>query len=90
MSTKKAGGTASNLTDSGPQYLGVKLYDGQRAKTGSIIIRQRGSKYDAGANVGIGKDYTLFALTEGTVRFGKHRKHKFNGDVVMKSIVSVE
>jgi large subunit ribosomal protein L27 len=90
MAHKKAGGTAKNLRDSNPQYLGVKLFDGERAEVGSIIVRQRGNKFDAGKNVGTGKDHTLFALAEGTVKFSNHRKHRFNGDMVTKSIVSVE
>ncbi len=90
MAHRKAGGTAKNLQDSNPQYLGVKLYDGERANVGSIIVRQRGNKYDAGTNVGTGRDHTLFALSEGIVKFSKARKHKFNGNIVEKSVVSVE
>ena len=74
MSKVKAGGSAKNLTDSNPQYLGTKLYDGQKAKVGSIIVRQRGTKIVPGENVGVGKDHTLYAATEGTVSFGTKRK----------------
>ena len=74
MAHRKAGGTAKNLRDSNPQYLGTKLYDGQKAQAGSIIIRQRGTVIMAGTNVSIGKDHTLFALKNGVVKFGKKRK----------------
>ncbi len=90
MAHRKAGGSAKNLRDSGPQYLGVKLYEGETAKTGSVIIRQRGTKILAGKNVGTGKDHTLFALKEGKVVFGKKRKISFNGKTVIKKTVSVE
>lgn len=89
MATKKAAGTAKNLRDSQPKYLGVKLYDGQSAKQGSIIIRQRGTRYLAGKNVGIGKDHTLFSLAEGIVKFSHKQKTKFNGHAVRKKIVNV-
>lgn len=89
MAHKKAGGSAKNLKDSGPQYLGTKLYDGDKALSGSIIVRQRGTVIMAGANVGTGKDHTLFALKPGTVKFGEKRKTKFNGKTKRKSIVSV-
>lgn len=89
MAHRKAGGSAKNLRDSNPKYLGVKLADGAQAQVGSIIIRQRGTKVLPGKNVGIGKDHTLFALKEGTVRFGNKRKLHFNGTTVMKKIVSV-
>ena len=89
MASKKAGGTAKNLTDSNAQYLGVKLYAGQVAKTGNIIVRQRGTKMMAGANVGVGKDHTLFALKDGVVSFKDVRKVNFNGHKVVRSKVSV-
>jgi large subunit ribosomal protein L27 len=89
MAHRKAGGTARNLRDSNPKYLGVKLNHGQKANTGSIIIRQRGTKVMAGANVGVGKDHTLFALKEGVVEFGKKRKLGFNMQTKVRSIVSV-
>jgi large subunit ribosomal protein L27 len=90
MAHKKAGGSAKNLTDSAPKYLGVKLTDGQRAKAGAVIIRQRGTRVMPGVNVGLGKDHTLFALKEGVVRFGKTRKVGFNGKEVVKNIVRVD
>ena len=70
MAHRKAGGSAKNLTDSNPKYLGTKLYAGEKAKAGSIIVRQRGTKILPGTNVGLGKDHTLFALKDGTVKFG--------------------
>ncbi len=89
MAHRKAGGTAKNLRDSNPQYLGVKLYDGERAQEGSIIVRQRGTVIMAGTNVGLGKDDTLFALKPGTVKFGSRRKTSFNGRTMVKKTVSV-
>lgn len=67
------------MRDSAPKYLGVKLFAGQKAKAGQIIIRQRGTKFLAGKNVGIGKDHTLFALKEGVVQFLTTKKKKFDG-----------
>ena len=89
MAHRKAGGSAKNLRDSKPKYLGTKLADGAAAKPGSVIVRQRGTKILPGTNVGIGKDHTLFALTTGTVKFRSARKTRFNGDVVKKKVVDV-
>lgn len=89
MAHRKAGGTARNLRDSNPKYLGTKLYAGEKAKAGSVIIRQRGSKIMAGKNTGTGKDYTLYALKEGTVSFREVRKTKFDGTVNRKKVVDV-
>ena len=89
MAHRKAGGTAKNLRDSNPKYLGTKLYDGQKAQSGSIIIRQRGTVITAGTNVSIGKDHTLFALKPGIVKFGSKRKTSFNGKTAVKKTVSV-
>jgi large subunit ribosomal protein L27 len=69
MAHKKGQGSTRNGRDSNPQFLGVKVYGGQIVKTGSIIVRQRGTKFMPGLNVGRGKDDTLFSLAEGTVRF---------------------
>jgi large subunit ribosomal protein L27 len=69
MAHKKAGGKSRNGRDSNPQYLGVKLYDGQVVRPGNIIVRQRGEHFKPGTGVMMGKDYTLFAVTEGTVKF---------------------
>jgi large subunit ribosomal protein L27 len=89
MATRKAGGTAKNLRDSNPKYLGVKLVDGQNAQAGSIIVRQRGTAIMAGNNVGLGKDHTLFALQPGVVKFSSKRKTSFNGKNVSRKIVNV-
>ena len=89
MATKKAGGTAKNLTDVNPQYLGIKLYGGETARIGSVIVRQRGTRILAGRNVGLGKDHTLFALKSGTVQYGHTRKRGFNDVVKVKKTVSV-
>ncbi len=89
MAHRKAGGTAKNLRDSNPKYLGIKLSDGERAQAGSIIVRQRGTAIMAGTNVSTGKDHTLFALKDGTVKFGSRRKTSFNGKTVVKKLVSV-
>ncbi|MCI4462633.1 MAG: 50S ribosomal protein L27 [Caldisericum sp.] len=64
-----------NGRDSNPKYLGVKLFDGQFAKAGNIIVRQRGEKIKPGKNVGVGSDYTLFALKDGIIKFTKTRKY---------------
>ena len=75
MAHKKGQGSSRNGRDSNPQYRGVKLYGGQKAKAGSIIVRQRGTKFFAGNNVGMGKDYTLFATAEGTIDFQGRKVH---------------
>jgi len=89
MAHRKAGGTARNLRDSNPKYLGTKLYDGQAAQPGSIIIRQRGTKILAGTNVRVGVDHTLYADRAGTVKFSTKRKMKFDGTVTNKKVVNV-
>lgn len=71
MAHKKAGGSTRNGRDSNPKYLGVKRFGGQHVLAGNILVRQRGTKFHAGRNVGVGKDHTLFALIEGTVVFRK-------------------
>ena len=69
MATKKAGGSSRNGRDSAGRRLGVKKFGGELVIAGNIIIRQRGTKYHPGANVGMGKDHTLFALSDGKVSF---------------------
>jgi len=69
MAQKKGGGSTRNGRDSQPKMLGVKVFGGQAILAGGIIVRQRGTKFHAGANVGIGKDHTLFALSDGHVQF---------------------
>ena len=76
MAHKKGQGSTRNGRDSNPQYLGVKLYGGQQAKVGSIIVRQRGTVFKPGRFVGRGKDDTLFALVDGKVRFEHQTKDK--------------
>ncbi len=89
MAHKKAGGSAKNLRDSNPKYLGTKLYAGEKAGAGSVIIRQRGTRILPGKNVGIGKDHTLYALKPGTVKFGTKRHTHFDGKVLVKKTVNV-
>lgn len=89
MSTKKAGGTAKNLTDSKPKYLGVKKGDGQSVKIGQVIVRQRGTRIEAGKNVKVGVDHTLFAMKDGRVAFRTSRKTRFDGQVIAKKTVDV-
>jgi large subunit ribosomal protein L27 len=69
MAQKKGGGSTRNGRDSQPKMLGVKAYGGELVSAGSIIVRQRGTKFHAGTNVGMGRDHTLFALIEGHVKF---------------------
>ena len=90
MATRKAAGTARNLRDSNPKYLGVKLHDGEKARIGAVIVRQRGTKIMPGKNVGLGKDHTLFALKDGIVEFGSKRKTGFDGKTSVKKIVKVK
>lgn len=73
MAHTKAGGSTNNNRDSVAKRLGVKIYGGQRAKNGSIVVRQKGTKFHPGKNVRIGKDYTIYAVTEGTVSFRANR-----------------
>jgi large subunit ribosomal protein L27 len=78
MAQKKGGGSTRNGRDSQPKMLGVKVFGGQQISAGAIIVRQRGTKFHAGTNVGVGKDHTLFALVDGTVSFavkGALNKH---------------
>lgn len=89
MAHRKAGGSAKNLRDSQPKFLGVKLAQGQAAQAGAIIVRQRGTKFAAGKNVSMGRDHTLFALTSGIVTFGTKRKTRYDGKTKTQAIVSV-
>jgi len=89
MASKKAGGTAKNLTDSNPKYLGVKLYAGTRAKPGDIIVRQRGTKMLPGKHVGMGRDHTLFALKTGVISFRTARRVRYDGRTARQSVVDV-
>jgi large subunit ribosomal protein L27 len=77
MAHKKAGGSSRNGRDSAGRRLGVKLYGGQKAKGGAILVRQRGTKYFPGENVGMGKDHTLFSTVDGTVSFRENGGRMF-------------
>lgn len=76
MAHKKGVGSSKNGRESESKRLGVKIFGGQRVKAGNIIVRQRGTRHNAGDGVGIGKDHTLFALVEGTVAFRKRKDNK--------------
>jgi len=89
MAHTKSGGTTRLGRDSGPQYLGVKRYDGERVKPGDILVRQRGSTILPGQNVKQSKDYTLYSLAEGTVKFLEKRKTRFDGMVRRAKAVNV-
>ena len=82
MAHKKAGGSSRNGRDSAGRRLGVKIYGGEQVVAGNIIVRQRGTKCHPGANVGIGKDHTLFALTNGKVEFRTKAKDRVHVSVV--------
>ena len=82
MATKKAGGSSRNGRDSASQRLGVKRYGGEAVRAGNILVRQRGTTFFPGDNVGIGKDDTLFALIDGVVRFRQTRKDRKCVDVL--------
>jgi large subunit ribosomal protein L27 len=82
MAHKKAGGSTKNGRDSNPKMLGVKKYGGQHVIPGNIIIRQRGTKVLPGNGVGLGKDFTIFATTEGKVQFNQWKKNKKQVSVV--------
>ena len=85
MAHKKGGGTTRNGRDSESKRLGVKVYGGQAINAGSIIVRQRGTRIHPGVNVGLGKDHTLFALVDGTVKFatkGADKRHQVSVEPV--------
>jgi large subunit ribosomal protein L27 len=89
MASTKAGGSAKNLNTSNPKYLGVKLADGASARPGMVIVRQRGTKIEAGKNVAVGRDHTLFALSSGKVSFRTKRKTTFAGRILRKTVADV-
>ncbi|WP_447986529.1 50S ribosomal protein L27 [Nitrospira sp. Nam74] len=76
MATNKGGGSSRNGRDSNPQYRGVKAFGGEQVTAGSIIVRQRGTQFHPGFNVGVGRDYTLFALVNGVVKFEGNRNRR--------------
>ena len=90
MAHKKAGGSSRNGRDSGGQRLGVKLFGGEACLAGNIIVRQRGTKWHAGRNVGTGKDHTLFALIDGKVQFATKAKGRTYVSVVPMTEVAAE
>jgi large subunit ribosomal protein L27 len=83
MAHKKSGGSTSNGRDSNPKYRGVKKYGGEKVSIGNIIVRQKGTKFHAGNGVSMGRDFTIFASTEGVVKFGFYNK-----DTKIVSVVS--
>jgi large subunit ribosomal protein L27 len=83
MAHKKAGGSSRNGRDSESKRLGLKAFGGEQVSAGSILVRQRGTKFHPGKHVGVGKDHTLFALVDGTVKYGQHGPRN-------KSTVSIE
>jgi large subunit ribosomal protein L27 len=85
MAHKKGQGSTRNGRDSNPQYRGVKVYGGQFVPAGGIIVRQRGTKYQPGFNVGMGKDYTIFALRDGKVEFQGRKVHVRDPQAVVAS-----
>lgn len=89
MAHKKAGGSTVLGRDSQPKYLGVKLYGGQKAQIGSIIVRQRGTKFKAGNNVRLGRDYTIYAVKQGVVQFKTKRTRGFDGNTKKIKVVSI-
>ena len=89
MSHKKAGGSTKNGRDSQSKRLGVKLYEGQVVTAGNVIVRQKGTKFHAGDNVGTGKDFTLFALKDGIVKFTEKRLRKYDNRIFRNKIVNV-
>jgi large subunit ribosomal protein L27 len=89
MSHKKAGGSTKNGRDSNAKRLGIKLYGGQKVIAGNILVRQKGNKYHAGENVGTGKDFTLFALKDGVVKFSEKRQKKYDGRIYKDKIVNI-
>ena len=90
MAHKKAGGSTKNFSTQSPQYIGIKLSGGQKAKTGQIILTQRGTKYMPGVNVGMGKNYSIFAMKNGIVEYKDKRKTRFDGHKVVRKQVSVK
>ncbi|MCH7828571.1 50S ribosomal protein L27 [Patescibacteria group bacterium] len=89
MATTKSVGSTRLGRDSQPKYLGIKLFAGEKARAGQILVRQRGTKLFAGKNVGTGKDYTLFALKEGVVQFSTKRKRGFDRSQRIVKVVHI-
>jgi large subunit ribosomal protein L27 len=89
MAHKASQGSTTNLRDSQSKRLGVKIFGGQIAKQGNIIIRQRGTRYIPGKNTKLGKDHTIFAIKDGKVEFSKKSVRKYNGNRKLKTVVSI-
>lgn len=89
MSHTKAGGSVKTGRDSESKRLGVKLFGDQFVRSGGIIVRQRGTRMEAGVGVGVGRDHTLFALTDGFVQYSVKKIQKFTGTRVRRTFVSV-
>ena len=89
MAHRKAGGSAKNLRDSNPKYLGIKVNDGQKIKQGGIIVKQRGTKFISGKNTGVSKDHSIFALADGVVNYQDKRKISYDNRIITKKMVSV-
>ena len=89
MASTKAGGSTKNLNDSNPKYLGAKLADGDAARPGMILVRQRGTKIEAGKNVRVGHDHTLYSMASGTVSFREKRKVGYDGKIFRKKVAEV-
>ena len=88
MAHKKAGGSSRNGRDSNPKMLGVKMFGGQKIEGGAIIVRQRGTKFHAGENVGMGKDHTLFAKCDGQVSFREGFKRRTFVSVITDTMLA--
>jgi len=89
MAHKKAAGSSKNGRDSVSKRLGVKRFGGQKVSAGSILVRQKGTKWHAGENVRMGRDFTLFAVIDGEVKFTEKRQKKFNGQMHKDTLVHV-
>ncbi|MEK7551929.1 MAG: 50S ribosomal protein L27 [Patescibacteria group bacterium] len=89
MAHKKAGGSTKNDRDSGPQYLGIKVNQGEKASAGAVLVRQRGTDVLPGKNVGMGKDHTLYAGKAGLIEFKKKRKVNFDNTESVKKVINV-
>ena len=89
MSHKKAGGSSKNNRDSRSKRLGIKLYEGQSVLAGGVLVRQKGTRYHPGNHVGVGKDFTLFALKSGVVQFTEKRRKGFDGATYRAQFVHI-
>jgi len=90
MAKTKSAGSTKNLQDSQPKYLGMKATPGQQVQPGSVLLRQRGTRIEAGRNVGVGKDHTLFSLASGVLRIMNRRKKRFDNTTTTKKVLYVD